>query len=112
MNLAEQLKREILNDGAFDGKVVTEYLTNFFKEQPDSTLTISFHNHYDWEKKGQPIDMNTASVRYGNKYGTSITLPSAWACDMVKFVRENGFCVWEDRSYNTHKLHNLRVSLV
>lgn len=112
MNLAETLKKDILNEGKFDANAVTEYLVNFFKEQPNNTLSISFHNHYDWTKKGIAIDMNQRSAKYGNKYGSLITLPASWACDMVKFVREQGFNVWEDRSCNTKELFYLRVSLV
>lgn len=112
MNLAETLKKDILNEGKFDAQVVTEYLVNFFKEQPGNTLSISFHNHYDWIKKGIAIDANSASIRYGNKYADLITLPESWACDMNKFIREQGFNVWEDRSFNRKTLFHLRVSLV
>lgn len=112
MNLAEQLKKEILEDGKFDADTVTEYLVKFFKEQPDNVLAINFHDHCDWVKKGIAIDMNKYSARYGNKYGDLITLPKSWACDMTKFVKAQGFKVWEDRSFITQELHYLRVSLV
>lgn len=111
MKLAEQLKREILNECSFDGNVVTEYITNFFKEQPAATLSISFHNHYKWTRDGIAIDENTASRRYGNQYGDLITLPESWLCDMVKFLNNNGFRAWEDRDYITRRLYYLRVSL-
>lgn len=112
MKLAEQLKKEILRDGKFDADVVTEYLVNFFKEQPNNALSIDFHDHNDWTKKGIAIDMNQCSVKYGNKYGSLITLPKAWACDMTKFVKAQGFKVWEERSFRTQELRYLRVSLV
>lgn len=109
MKLAETLKKEILNDGKFDAQVVTEYLVNFFKEQPTSSLAIDFFDHCDWTKKGVAIDMGL--LQYGHKYATLITLPESWACDMVKFVRDNGFIVWEDRHSVTKELFYLRVSI-
>lgn len=108
MTLAEQLKESIKTNGNFDASKVTEYLRDFFTTNPADVIIISFYDHYEWTKKGNPFDVNSCA----RPYGSLVTMPASWSMDLRQFLTREGFYVTEDRSWNTGELHSLRVSLV
>ena len=108
MNLADRLKATIKENGKFDADKVAVYVRDFFTMNPSDVITISFYDHYDWIKKGNPFNINSCS----RPHGSSVTMPSSWSMDLRQFLITEGFYVKEDRSWNTNELHYLRVSLV
>lgn len=98
MNLAEQIKNEIRQENPFDAEIFSNLLREFFSQNPIDSLHLR-----PWS--GEKIEKSKSQVWY------EILVPTKSYLEAKRWLKDNGFGVWDVLHSCTHEVRYTEVTL-